>query len=333
MKHKHERVRSYACTVAGCDSAFFSLGNLKAHENTHNRDKMYGCEYEGCDAKFTNRDAMKNHMRSHNDMKPFACNVDGCGVACRTLGALNQHKKVHRGLKPWTCEFDGCGKSFLAKENLKVHIRIHSGDRPYACTFDGCGAKFTQPHTLKNHARLHSPEGQARQKKEELKVDRYLKSTFGDNFFVREHFVDYKCVTGTTGFARIDFLVPYIGTGATKGHLFLEVDEHQHEWYPQSCETARMANVTSSLWVGGNTAPIVWLRYNPHGFSVDGVTRRTSSKKRLDTLGKYIKSLSFDGAPDVRVVYMFYDTAAGRPVIFDDPEYDPNVEGWCDKAR
>jgi hypothetical protein len=193
--------------------------------------------------------------------------------------------------------------------------------------------KSIQSGDLARHKKsIHSPEGQARQKKEEAKVERFLRSEFGAEFFVREHHVDYRCVAGGAGFARIDFLIPSIGTGSVKGHVFLEVDEQQHEWYPQSCETARMANVTSSLRVGGNTAPIVWVRYNPHGFSVDGVSRRTTTMERLGALAEFIRALSFDDAQAVRVVYMFYDVTSGRPKILDDPEYDLHVVGWWAQA-
>ena len=50
--------------------------------------------------------------------------------------------------------------------------------------------------------------------------------------------------------------------------------------------------------------PIAWVRYNPHAFKVDGVTRRTTAEERQAGLVKFLKELSFDGAPAARVFYL-----------------------------
>jgi hypothetical protein len=56
--------------------------------------------------------------------------------------------------------------------------------------------------------------------------------------------------------------------------IIVENDEEQHRSYMTVCEVKRIAEIVESWAVGGNTLPIV-LRYNnPHGFTVNGVSRR-----------------------------------------------------------
>lgn len=169
---------------------------------------------------------------------------------------------------------------------------------------------------------------------EELAIVDALTSAFGAESFKREHRVDYTCVDTniSSKFASIDFMMPFVGTGTTKGHVFLEVDEQQHNgsfWaYSQGCETTRMANVVSSLAIGGNTAPIAWVRYNPHGFKADGIQQRTSSADRQAALIDFIQTITFDECPAVRVFYMFYDTEGGMPCVLGDAAYQPAVREW-----
>jgi hypothetical protein len=59
--------------------------------------------------------------------------------------------------------------------------------------------------------------------------------------------------------------------------IIVENDEEQHRSYMTVCEVKRIADFES--WAGGNTLPIVF-RYNPHGFTVNGVEQKVSQEKR-----------------------------------------------------
>ena len=97
---------------------------------------------------------------------------------------------------------------------------IHSGLRPYVCMYEGCGQRFTQKSAATKHFKaMHTPEGQARQKKQEQRIAKFLTKNGID--FKREHHISFKCFSAesTSKFARIDFVIQLKGS-----IIFLEVD-------------------------------------------------------------------------------------------------------------
>jgi hypothetical protein len=112
--------------------------------------------------------------------------------------------------------------------------------------------------------------------------------------------------------------------GHVIGFVFLEVDEHKHSWYGVECEVRRMADVHLSLTLAENTFPIMFLRYNPHRFSVDGKVFHTSKYVREQRLVEYLRNVTFD--QPFSVTYMFYDAVNGVPKILDDPGYEESFK-------
>jgi hypothetical protein len=62
--------------------------------------------------------------------------------------------------------------------------------------------------------------------------------------------------------------------------ILFECDEDQHKRYERSCEFVRQAKIALSY--GGK--PVRFVRYNPDGFRVGGMTRRTMKEERVRTL-------------------------------------------------
>jgi hypothetical protein len=198
----------------------------------------------------------------------------------------------------------------------------HTGEKPHKCKHEGCTAAFNQSNHLKSHNYYyHTQRGQQQRKREEVKIEKILPK----ESFKREHQVDYRCIDPSLTFSRLDFLLPY---WKNSGHVIIEVDEQQHSHISQSCETTRMNNVVTSWLLEGSDTPVVWIRYNPHAFKVDGVTTRTLQESRQKSLIELLNSLEFDNQPQVRVYYMFYDTQNGKPCVLDDPEYHESVKSW-----
>jgi hypothetical protein len=103
------------------------------------------------------------------------------------------------------------------------------------------------------------------------------------------------------------------------------VDESQHSWYEVSCELRRMTDTQRSLVLEGNTLPILFIRYNPHSFEIDGVVRRDIWKKRREeTLVQFIRDLKF--TQPFGVAYMYYDTVDGKPAIYSDPAFEESFK-------
>ena len=127
--------------------------------------------------------------------------------------------------------------------------------------------------------------------------------------------------------------------------------DSMHQDYGVGCEVKRMSRILESLRLDGNTMRVVFVRYNPHDFTVDGAAPRgRSARYRHRQLTALLLELQTEAeaelnAPssrvaDVRVFYMFYDAvsdATGRatPVVFDEvnpddgsPEYAAAAKEW-----
>jgi hypothetical protein len=84
-----------------------------------------------------------------------------------------------------------------------------------------------------------------------------------------------------------------------------------------------MVRIAESLALGGSTLPILFVRYNPHAFAVDGRPCRVPRAAREE-----IRAAS-DAA--LRVLYMYYDSErppdarSVRPCVLSDAEYNPQM--------
>ena len=83
-------------------------------------------------------------------------------------------------------------------------------------------------------------------------------------------------------------------------------------------------DVHRTLTLEGNTLPIVWFRYNPHEYKINGKVQRTLQKDRERKVLETISNWQF--TRPVEIVYMYYDEADGKPAIFADPDYDETVK-------
>lgn len=289
--HAEIRIKSFKCDFEGCDSAFTAIGHLKRHKCIHTGEKKYPCDFEDCESKFA------------------------------SSGELNMHKRVHTGIRAYKCNFDGCNFTASRLGNLTTHKKGHIEERPFKCDVEYCDYANAHARNLKNHKLYwHTQEGQVRKKKDEARILRLLEKHNFD--FKSQHCIDFVCVGSDRDGSRcfIDFLIEIKNKeNQTIGFVFLEVDEHQHSWYSVSCEIRRMADVQRTLILEGNTFPVLFLRYNPHKYTVDSNPKKLRVKDREAQLVDYLKNVQFDN--DFSVVYMFYNTVDEEPYIFTDPEY------------
>ena len=354
LTHGSEEDRPYACDL--CEQTCTTEQNLIHHKNgVHLNIRAYVCNYEGCTESYKQAAHLTQHIRKHLDLKPFVCSV--CGYAARQSAHLMTHMLRHTGELPHVCE--QCPenverRAFTTPQQLQIHIRrYHTGQRPYVCPQPECQKEgYASLGAMLRHERTHCPvynhicpedmcdkayphasslsahikshhtaEGQQRKKRKETVIFDLLKKH--NVSFNAQHTVDFKCLGGSRETARglIDFIVEVRDTdGKLTGIVFLEVDEDQHKTYPINCDTRRMADVYESLTVEGNTLPILFVRYNPDAFKVEGETVKVPSKMRQARLIETLKNWQFK--QPFAVLYMYYDTTPeGVPAIFDDEAY------------
>jgi hypothetical protein len=233
---------------------------------------------------------------------------------------------------------------------IRLLIYYRDGEKPYACTHEGCGKRFSVLANLKTHyERNHTKEGQARRKIQEHRVCLALIKAgyeqcqeLGDAApppmrFARERLIDFRCVGGMDNDrAYIDFVVNP-GGGGNAPLVFLEVDEGQHRYgYGEAgCDMKRMSKVMESLALSGFDGNVLWLRYNPDTFEVDGVTqdaRRMSEyakDRREEWLIHRLQQISQDPETEkMAIEYAYYDVdtaeSATKPtVVRADAGYHP----------
>ena len=159
-------------------------------------------------------------------------------------------------------------------------------------------------------------------RKEETIVDLLTKNAI---LFHRENRVTFCVVEDDKHWAMIDFVIwqpNYV--------VILSVDEHQHSetkncfGYTVSCELARMSRsvgaiVQEQTMRGADPVPIKWMRYNPDGYSINGVRQKTSQELRHDAL---LAEIGTCPVKQLEVKYMFYDMVGDAPAIFSHVDFN-----------
>jgi len=366
-KRTHTGEKPFQCDFPGCNYACTTSGDLTRHKLTHTGEKPFKCDFPGCNYASTRSDCLTVHKRTHTGEKPFQCDFPGCNYACTQSGSLVTHKRTHTGEKPFKCDFPGCNYTCTQSGDLVTHKRTHTGEKPFQCDFPGCNYACTQSGDLTRHKlthtgekpfqcdfpqcgyacsesghltrhkkSMHTQEGQARQKKQERRIELALEKAGYTPLlaggvkpppmhFKREMHVDFKCVGDIDRkFARVDFMLT-----TASGHLVaLEVDEGQHRFGYGSigCDMKRMTKIYESMVLEGHTQ-LTFLRYNPDAYKVAGQLQKIRKTAREEWLLAHLMSLppSSDG---LCVDYAYYDSpsaSAVRPSICDDLEYDAHL--------
>ena len=168
---------------------------------------------------------------------------------------------------------------------------------------------------------FHTTEGQQRQKKSEQAMADALQDA--GIAFKREHRTSFDCLSDT--WASTDFLVSVKG-----GIVDVENDEHQHDGYAVACEMARMLKIFTCRQIEGNTLPLVFIRFNPDAFEIDGQTVRGIPKAiRRSALVKVLQGLDLTGGHPLQVLYMYYNgmTTEGKVTacVTHNHEFDQNL--------
>jgi hypothetical protein len=162
----------------------------------------------------------------------------------------------------------------------------------------------------------HITEEEKRCKLQESIVEKLLKDNNIE--YKREYRITFRHI-GLT-YARVDFIININGV-----IICLEVDENQHIHYRIKYEVNRMYYVYKSLMMNINIIPIVFIRYNPHGYKINGMTKRTTLEERHEKLIETIKyALTLN---DNAIIYLFYNMDnQHKPIILSDPSYDESTK-------
>jgi hypothetical protein len=246
--------------------------------------------------------------------------------------------RTHTGEQPYKCPHPGCSHLSRRREHLHEHYaKAHSKTYRFVCSVEGCGAGFYYPSSFHCHAKTHEGGVTTRYfKREEQRIwDLLILNGMSEQIERNVRFT----LPGVNGDAskqhEFDMII-------TKPNivLVLEVDEHCHGLsnlmsdlsfddhdsdneddqdedeseeddeldcdtpYAVSCELARQQRLITYLRTERRIdLPISIIRYNPHGFKVNGVRASVPKADRESTLIQTIQRWQPNGD---EIQYMFY---------------------------
>lgn len=321
IRHRsiHTGEKPFVCKEDGCKFACARKDVFVIHMRYHSGEKPYVCNHPECGLAFSQSAHLITHKRRHTGEKPFVCNYPECDYETAQTCALKAHKRIHTGEKPYVCDYPGCDHAAAVSCQLVVHKRTHTGEKPFKCEFPECGYAATQSSQVKGHFKaMHTVEGVQRRKKQEERVAQAL--TIAGIGFTREERVQFACEVreNKRQCAYLDFVVH-----SDTCVIVVEVDEEQHAHYPLSCELARMADVQSCLMLGGDARPLLFIRYNPHAFSVNGIPVKLKKCDRELKLVEHLRLMTSTTHAPFAIHYMYYDSCDGKPVLCADPDWNP----------
>lgn len=324
IKSSHYGVK-YKCPIEGCEKFYTDKTSISKHVHAVHDEIRYSCEHDGCSSVFTRKDHLLHHIESSHDNRKFVCNVDICKKSYSYEVHLLHHiKTFHNGFR-YACKFEGCERVFIQRPHLKQHLEgFHLGIK-YACAV--CGEQYSKSYMTKHISISHENIYNASRCKQEVVIKNLLRNEGLE--FKSQHYINLGCAIPESDTIKAfgDILLLFHNTV-----VIVEVDEEQHSAYGVSCDVQRMAKIIESLRLDGNTQRIVFIRYNPHAFTVDGFKQKRVSKdrhKKLVDLLRVLENEPLEDAQDVRTFYLFYDTDKdGFPDIFSDITYDELAKQW-----
>ena len=191
----------------------------------------------------------------HNRFRPICRECRGTSICehntrrcrCKQCNGTSicEHNQYRQFCK--TCK----GTSICEHNIRRCECITCSPNRLLQCTFTLCDYKTKVKNNYKNHIKIHSTEYIKNRKLEEVKVQKLLCTN--DISHTREHTITYSCINDINNTnSRVDFVIEHTDINDRFGLIFLEVDEHQHNGYPISCDVSRMAKIIESLMIDGN---------------------------------------------------------------------------------
>ena len=251
---------------------------------------VHSCRF--CQYTTTIATNIKSHERCHTGERPYACNV--CGAAFTQPSTLQAHERIHRGERPYACHL--CDARFTYRSGLIHHLRAHYGEKPSKCAL--CGRGFRDGGTRNRHQERC---GRTRVKVHEERVEHYLQAQGVD---VKREVVVW-LNRDSRRYIRVDFIVE-----AESRIIIIETDEHQHALYDKVKELERQEQLLEAI-----PGKVHLVRFNPHGFNINGQPQRaTQNERHRALLAAILEDIS-----ETKVTYLFYDVTSPEP-----SEQDPS---------
>lgn len=322
--NEHLNKEHYTKPILTCDLCNLELDTQERlnehvyykHTTIEEKTYKFKCKYTNCEFIGKYKCHLDIHVKSHENKREHVCNY--CNDSFNYKHYLTDHINAKHLKLEYECYI--CKGISFSKRTLRKHLYTHTDRIKIKCELCEC-SYYNKSHLNRHVDSVHTERGLQRRKLKEEQVRNFLFEKGILNIdSLREFRIDFKCTDKNSTFCRIDFYIVH------NGILFLlEVDEHQHYTYSQACETAKMYNVFETLTLGGNTLPIVFIRYNPDKFTIDDEVVKIYKTERMEQVYNFITNYSHDNRK-YAIIYFFYDLVNDNLSVLDDPEYNDEVK-------
>ena len=219
---------------------------------------------------------------------------------CKKPGMVNVVSKL-------CCDCD-------TQASLKKAIRQSEHDYKiiYLCSPCAIARKLHDPHNIKKSGKRF---------KKEMNL---IKQTLPSSTIIDLHYenkiytdcLDHETTCKNQHWVQVDAVLQY-----RKTYWLIENDERQHSDRILSCELNRMSKAIGAIRLQGIQEPVIFLRFNPDAYNINGKLERTSKKSRFAKLKSVIET--YEPSQDFEIVYMYYDTIDTELCIQKDADLDP----------
>ena len=310
---------------------FTTSGGLTRHKRKHTDQKRFKCDVVGCDFASIRKDSLTTHQYTHTNTKRFHCDVVGCSFACSQNSNLTSHKRRHANIKPFPCE--ECDMRFTTSGNCRRHEKYHEKSKSYTvvCPYDSfattkgeglaCAKRFLHTRALDYHIQAsHTTDGLQKRLKSEERMAEWFESK--DIKYDRDfaNIVNHAKCHGLKKYFKGQYSRPdfhLCNLQMSNAIVLVGNDEFAHRRY--SCEADRMLKISSAIAACKefHNVPIIYIRFNPHFYEIDGVMFDPPLEIRYTELAKIIRKIEageFEpcNPTGLNVVYMYYPEKDGE---------------------
>lgn len=320
------------CVWPTCTYRAVDVEDMQHHMQREHAAQVFRCPYGACAFTTTIAVGLRTHIeRVHLEDYSLKqkCSYDGCSYTTIKGSHMKRHELRHTDHKTYSCKEETCGYKSSTWDTMMNHYRRqHVAVKPYPCTFKHCDYAFAYPGELKRHIQCwHTKEGMNRKKRQENRVRTLLNNTYVVD---EELHIQYQkgCVQSPDKYcARVDFSIVSIFDTC----VIVECDESAHESYLLKCELTRMEQIHESILTGGETRPVLFVRYNPDGtYKEDGITVRIPRWKREERLLEVLEKIK-EGrivfTKPLNILYLFYELKKGKEAILEDRDFSQQMLG------
>ena len=318
----HLGLKPHTCDE--CNMNFSLKSNLARHVKTVHLGLKHQCDQ--CKMNFAQKGSLINHINAiHLGLKNHPC--DKCNMNFALKGNLARHvKTVHLGEKPHKC--DECGKLFSHESDLRRHVDSHEKSKSwtFVCTFkegrlhtedecsDGipCGVRCEFQWGLNYHIQAaHTDEGLRKKHRSETQCATFFDSKNSPYDRDRVNHVSLICkpdlkLSGSRCFPDFYMLA---FSAKLNAHTIFGNDENNHRQYP--CDLRRTLEMTTAISSapGNFGVKIVYIRFNPHFYTVDGIVYDRPLSVLHEEMWNILESLTAESLihDGLNLIYINYD--------------------------